>query len=144
MAYKITDTCNGCGACKKVCPVDAIHGEKEELHVIEDALCLECGACGRICPNGAVQDGLGIVCEMIKRSGWEKPVFDRKKCMSCMICIDACPVGCLSLSESVPGDPHGYPYLENEKSCLGCGFCACECPVDAVTMNYDRRGEEHG
>ncbi len=134
MAYKITDACDGCGACKKICPVDAIHGEKKELHVIEDALCIECGACGRICPREAVQDGFGIVCEMVKRSGWEKPVFDRKKCVSCMICMDACPVGCLSLSEAVSGDPHGYPYLDKEKACIGCGFCAYECPVDAVTM----------
>ena len=134
MAYKITDACDGCGACKKICPVDAIYGEKKALHVIEDALCIECGACGRICPRGVVQDGFGIVCEMIKRSGWEKPVFDRKKCVSCMICMDACPVGCLSLSEAVSGDPHGYPYLDKEKACIGCGFCAFECPVGAITM----------
>ncbi|MEA2015050.1 MAG: 4Fe-4S binding protein [Thermodesulfobacteriota bacterium] len=134
MAYRITDACDGCGACKKICPVDAIHGEKKKLHVIEDELCLECGVCGRICPREAVQDGFGIVCEMIKRSGWEKPVFDRKKCMSCMICIDACPVGCLSLSETLLGDPHGYPCLDKEKACIGCGFCASECPVEAITM----------
>ncbi len=135
MAYRITDVCNGCGTCQKLCPVDAINGEKKELHVIDDARCIECGTCGRICPQQAVQDGFGIVCETIKRSGWEKPVFDRKKCMSCMICIDACPVSCLSLSEAVAKDPHGYPYLEKEKLCLGCGFCAYECPVDAVTMS---------
>ncbi|HOO89737.1 MAG TPA: 4Fe-4S binding protein [Syntrophales bacterium] len=134
MAYRITDACNGCGACQKICPVDAIDGEKKELHVIDEARCIECGSCGRICPQQAVQDGFGIACETIKHSKWEKPVFDRKKCMSCTICIDACPVKCLALSEAEAKDPHGYPYLEKEKICLGCGFCAYECPVNAVTM----------
>ena len=138
MSYRITEACNGCGACKKICPVNAVSGEKKELHLIDDTLCIECGACGRVCPKGAVTDGFGIVSEMIKRSWWKKPVFNRKKCTSCIICIDACPVGCLSVSEAVPRDPHGYPRLDVEKACIGCGFCAFECPVNAITMEVPR------
>ena len=135
MSYKIMESCNGCGACVRICPVNAISGDKKALHVIDKEMCIECGACGRICPVEAVRDPFGISCEMVKRSAWEKPRFDRKTCMSCRICIDACPVGCLDLSDP-PGsdDPHGYPYMKIEKACIGCGFCARECPVDAVTM----------
>jgi len=138
MAYQITDICNGCGACQKICPVYAVSGEKKKLHVIDRALCIECGACGRVCPQGAVEDGFGIVSEMIKRSLWERPAFDRKGCMSCGICIDACPVGCLFLSEATSDDPHGYPYVERERACIGCGFCAAECPVDAIIMEVSQ------
>ena len=135
MSYKIIESCNGCGACAKICPVNAISGEKKTLHGINKEMCIECGACGRICPVEAVRDSFGISCEMVKRSAWEKPRFDRKTCMSCRICIDACPVGCLDLSDPQRSDdPNGYPFLKIEKACIGCGFCARECPVDAVTF----------
>ena len=139
MAYRITDKCNGCGACKRFCPVDAIRGNKNALHIIAADRCIECGACGRICPAEAVNDPFGILCAMIKRSLWDKPQFDKRTCVSCRICIDACPVYCLDLAPAANhGNPHGRPYMANEKACIGCGFCAKECPVEAITMTVSQ------
>lgn len=135
MAYKIMESCNGCGACARLCPVKAIEGEKQALHVIDPALCIECGACGRICPQAAVRDAAGVTCEHSKRSQWPKPVIDKSLCMSCTICLDACPVGCLAqdrIGES--GDLHARPFLKDGKACIGCGFCSLECPVNAIAM----------
>lgn len=134
MAYFITDRCTGCGSCKRVCPAGAVYGEKKENHEVRPSSCIECGACGRICPVSAVEDSFGVACKRVKRALWEKPVFDRKGCMACVICLDACPVGCLALTEPDGGDPNGYPMLSDPKACLGCGLCALECPVDAITM----------
>jgi len=135
MAYRITDKCNGCGACKRFCPTDAITGNKNALHVIAGDRCIECGACGRICPAEAVNDPFGILCAAVKRSLWDKPQFDKRTCVSCRICIDACPVYCLDMSDAANhDDPHGRPYMANAKACIGCGFCAKECPVEAITM----------
>ncbi len=47
--YEITDDCTGCLLCKKACPGQAISGELEELHVIDQALCDRCGICKAVC-----------------------------------------------------------------------------------------------
>jgi NADH-quinone oxidoreductase subunit F len=49
------DTCNGCQACKKRCPVQAISGEKKEAHAINQQTCIKCGACYEACRYGAIE-----------------------------------------------------------------------------------------
>ena len=45
MAYRITNECDGCTACVRLCPTGAIAGARKALHVINPSLCIECGAC---------------------------------------------------------------------------------------------------
>ena len=55
ITYSIDEeNCTGCGACKKVCPVEAITGEKKELHTIDPDKCIRCGACIAACNFDAV------------------------------------------------------------------------------------------
>jgi len=134
MAYKITERCDGCGACVKWCPVAAIRGEKKALHSVDGGLCIDCGACGRICPRGSVEDAFGIPAVMRRRSLWEKPQIDAETCMLCGICIDACPAGCLGRIDIVGDIQREKVGVTDDKACLGCGFCRRECPVSAVAM----------
>ncbi len=46
--------CDGCGACVKVCSGEAILGEKNKTHHIEQGKCLKCGACLEVCQPKAV------------------------------------------------------------------------------------------
>ncbi len=55
-AYRILEEgCDGCAACAKACPVDAIAGERHSLHVINHDVCISCGACLDVCPTDSVE-----------------------------------------------------------------------------------------
>jgi NADH-quinone oxidoreductase subunit F len=48
------DLCTGCGACLRVCPQQAIQGEKKAPHVLIRAQCITCGACHDVCRFDAI------------------------------------------------------------------------------------------
>lgn len=63
----------------------------------------------------------------------KKPVFDFSLCVSCSICVQACPVNALVLSEKRKnGDKNLYPLVRG--NCIGCGTCERSCPMSAIKM----------
>jgi len=56
------ESCNGCGKCVNVCPVEAMslisannpHRPKMKLAKLEEDLCLGCGVCVRSCPKDSI------------------------------------------------------------------------------------------
>ena len=48
------DMCVGCTMCARACSVNAISGEKKQLHTIDHALCIKCGSCFDACKFSAV------------------------------------------------------------------------------------------
>jgi NADH:ubiquinone oxidoreductase subunit F (NADH-binding)/Pyruvate/2-oxoacid:ferredoxin oxidoreductase delta subunit len=53
--YSISEVdCTGCGACKKVCPTQAVEGEKKQSHRILSEICSKCGSCKDVCKANAV------------------------------------------------------------------------------------------
>ena len=52
MAFKITDACAQCGACKDQCPVNAIVEEDGKYRITDE--CIGCGSCAGQCPTEAI------------------------------------------------------------------------------------------
>jgi NADH:ubiquinone oxidoreductase subunit F (NADH-binding)/(2Fe-2S) ferredoxin len=49
-----SEKCTGCGACVRVCPVDAITGEKKKPHQLDQSKCTKCRGCFEACKFDAV------------------------------------------------------------------------------------------
>lgn len=51
------EKCQACMICLKKCPVEAIAGGKNRIHVIDQEQCIKCGTCFEACPDrfGAVK-----------------------------------------------------------------------------------------
>ena len=51
------DKCQACMICARKCPVDAIDGGKNTIHIVDQDTCTKCGTCFEVCPPrfGAVQ-----------------------------------------------------------------------------------------
>ena len=56
ITYRIDENkCTACGKCKKICPSDAIVGEKRVAHTIDPDKCIRCGSCVSVCVFDAIE-----------------------------------------------------------------------------------------
>lgn len=62
------DECIGCTKCIQACPVDAIIGASQQLHIILEKECIGCGLCVEPCPVDCI-DMVDI----------PEPLFDKAK-----------------------------------------------------------------
>lgn len=60
-----------------------------------------------------------------------KPVIDKAKCISCMICWKFCPDTAIEIVG-------GKPYI-NLDYCKGCAICIEECPVKAIKAEEEKK-----
>jgi NADH-quinone oxidoreductase subunit F len=56
LTYEVVpENCTGCMSCSKGCPVDAIEGEKKQVHYILQDVCIQCGVCFTRCKFKAIK-----------------------------------------------------------------------------------------
>jgi NADH-quinone oxidoreductase subunit F len=55
ITYSVSEElCTGCGACRRVCPADAIRGVRKSPHKIDPGICVKCGTCFDVCKFHAI------------------------------------------------------------------------------------------
>jgi NADH:ubiquinone oxidoreductase subunit F (NADH-binding)/(2Fe-2S) ferredoxin/Pyruvate/2-oxoacid:ferredoxin oxidoreductase delta subunit len=47
--------CTGCTVCARNCPVEAISGERRQVHLIDPDKCIRCGICAQVCNFNAIE-----------------------------------------------------------------------------------------
>ncbi len=75
--------CDQCGDCVVVCPADALKRNKLGVVVLDKKLCVGCYTCIGFCEKNAFE----------RRTDWVEPY----KCISCGICVKACPHAALEI-----------------------------------------------
>lgn len=130
------DTCIGCGACMKECPVECIELEMPSpVHIGDE--CVYCGQCVEICPFQAislkeeffqVENGRII----FKRRNILGPsegevLIDSLACQRCEVCVNKCPVDAMVLEND--------QIRVDQDKCIFCGECQSICPTRAVQLH---------
>ncbi len=63
------------------------------------------------------------------------PAIDYDVCLSCVVCVTACPFSSLNMSADGRGR-YGktIPELARPETCTGCGLCVQACPLDCIVL----------
>ena len=72
-----TEKCRRCYGCIKICPSEAIKGEKGDIKIIHER-CILCGSCIKTCPQDALiyESGLSQVEEFLQTNEKTVAVLD--------------------------------------------------------------------
>jgi len=66
------------------------------------------------------------------------PVFSYETCIACGICVQACPITVLELSNlTVDKLKKAYPEIREGATCIGCKMCEKQCPIGAVVIQKE-------
>ena len=61
-------------------------------------------------------------------------VVDTERCKGCNLCVVACPIHTISLTDREV-NIRGYKYCRDiNDSCIGCAACAIVCPDSCITV----------
>jgi Na+-translocating ferredoxin:NAD+ oxidoreductase subunit B len=102
--YACRYACVGLGECAQSCPFDAITMENG-FPVVNPSLCVGCGTCVRTCPKGIIEliptkARVWVPCST-KDPGKDVKEVCGVGCISCKMCIKACPAKAVSMENNI-------------------------------------------
>jgi len=135
---RVSDSCTGCGVCRRKCPMDAIGGNPMHTRFPD---CTACGKCARECPAGAV--GFAF---MRSRPVGEDSLFSKHR--RSLILSGVGGLGAALVSLNLPGTlysgtgrnagsspirpPGALPEHDFLARCIRCGECMKACPTNTL------------
>ncbi|HPP29587.1 MAG TPA: RnfABCDGE type electron transport complex subunit B [bacterium] len=116
--------CIGMGDCVKVCPVNAISIDENNLPVIDAEKCIGCGKCVSECPEKIINlipydKTIYIACSSHDR-GPAVIKICKTGCIGCGKCVRVCPQQAITLQDNLA--------VIDYTKCDNCGRCVEECP----------------
>jgi ferredoxin len=121
--------CLSCNICVEACPINIIESNIPFPPIIHEN-CVYCSTCVEACPVDAIEithivgkiSKGNIIIERWAKN--EKLIYNRMKCVSCLVCMKNCPFCAIYESKGAVG-------FDMEK-CRLCGHCGYLCPSDAI------------
>ena len=117
--------CLGCGDCVKVCPVNAIFINSNNVAEVDPLRCTGCENCINICPHNLIQmipsdQKVASICVTPNSSD-----VCSVGCSGCGLCVSNCPTGAISVNDGK---------IEiNKNKCIGCLNCVRVCPKHTIS-----------
>lgn len=120
--------CIGMGDCIRVCPVDAISMDDNNLPSIDEEKCIGCGKCVSTCPKNIIKlvpsdKKIYIACSSHDRGPVVIKVC-KTGCIGCGKCVKVCPQQAITLQDNLA--------VIDYAKCDNCGKCVEECPKKVI------------
>ncbi len=65
-------------------------------------------------------------------------VVDTQRCKGCGVCVSACPLQILTMSEEVNDKGYRYAVMADGDKCTGCASCGFICPDSCIRVYREK------
>ncbi len=122
--------CIGYGDCMRVCPVDAIAIDKDDLPVIDEQVCVGCDLCVDMCPKDILtvvsrDKKTRLLCSSHDKGKYVKSIC-KVGCIGCGICVKVCPPNAITIKDNLA--------IIDSELCTDCGICVEKCPMKCIKL----------
>ncbi len=64
----------------------------------------------------------------------KKVIFNEDMCKGCALCVKACPIDIIKISETINLKGYHPARVENQEACISCAACGRICPDGVITV----------